>query len=165
MAYNNSNNYDNDGEESSKFNAGILGTKRIHDLITNINSFSRNPQAFNMEHQDYNYNLLLRELHTLQKEFAIAKKEDKDKATDFYYRLKALLEKYPLYDNKKTMKPNQNWKIFEKAFDKYHDMVITMGTKQGYLTAFQDSDNEATGDEKEAMEMMMKLAKEAEDAK
>lgn len=147
MSYYNKYSNDNSASEdnvTSIFNAGILGTQRIHELMRNINFYNRNLVAYNSDSCDYNYNLLIRELRSLQKEFALSKNVEKDVGRKMYYKIKEMLRASPIHENLKTGKPNDRIDLFEKAFDMYQEWILNIGLKYGYLTKTSEVDDEGT---------------------
>jgi len=144
--YNRYSNDNNSGGDNitSIFNAGILGTQRIHELMRNINFYNRNLVAYNSDSCDYNYNLIIRELRSLQKEFALSKNVEKDVGRKMYYKIKEMLRDSPIHENLKTGKPNDRIDLFEKAFDAYQEWILNIGLKYGYLTKTSEVDDEGS---------------------
>ncbi len=57
----------NDGQ-MSKFNAGLLQMKRIHDLQERINICNLNPLSYNEIYGVYNFDVILHSINSLYQE-------------------------------------------------------------------------------------------------
>ena len=126
--------------QSSKFNAGILGTQRVNEILVLLNQCKMNPLAWNLEQSDWNYNLILRCIENLYGEVeGFLNDKETQKAIDINLKIKELMEEYPIKDNIK--KPNlynqKSYEILMKAFGYYERIIKRYGTKYKLLVSFE----------------------------
>jgi len=142
--------YNFDEGKSAKFNAGVLQTERINEILKTLNFCKINPMAFNSDYIDWNFNIQLRCIYSLYLEIdSYMKKEEGKKCIQIYEKIEELIEKYPLLEEKRQFNkpvekiPNQtNWKILKKAFDNFERTVKKYGVKYQILSATIDEDLE-----------------------
>ena len=136
-----------DEGKSAKFNAGVLQTQRINKILDLINFCKNNPLAFNMDQNDWNFNIILRCVNNLFDEIEGFMKRDESKiCVQIKERINKLIIDYPIIDNIKRSpygNPEKqinesNWRILQKALDHYERLVRRYGIKYQILSATKD---------------------------
>lgn len=139
MAYN----YEVDDSKTAKFNAGIAQTLRIHDILKVIDSCRANPKAWFDDYMDYAYNVWIRKVTSLYKEF-FTFMDDNERLECISYKkaIEEALKKYPIMELKHTHSPNHssmvpNGNILDaiiKHIEEYDSLVRDYGAKYKILT-------------------------------
>lgn len=118
-------------QRTTRFNAGIAQTIRIHRLQDKINQYNMNPISYNEHEGNWNYELIISCLESLYKEAeAKLNVESRKKYYELYKIVHDALEEYPIYQTVKTVnsgaksKFNESyWKIFKKLLFKYESHI------------------------------------------
>ena len=127
-------------QKDSKFNAGILQTKRLHDILVLLNFCKANPLAINMDYNDWNYNIWFKQIKTLHDEIdAWIVQKEREELLAYRKKISELMKKYPVHETikkqfSKEQKVNEaNWKLIEEGLEKFERRVKHYGLKYKLL--------------------------------
>lgn len=117
----------------SKFNAGLLQMKRIHELQDTINKCNLNLLNYNENIGSYNYEIILSCLDSLYQEAKPKLKPDEIKNCETKRRvINEFLKRKPLMSMKKTQVPNGKgqlqvdtivWNLVKEQLFEYESLV------------------------------------------
>lgn len=128
-------NYDEvDQGQSSKFNAGLLQMKRLHEVQDLLNRASLNPLAYNEEIGVYNFQIMFSSITTLLNESsAKLGATERKEAEALREGIRSFLTEKPIFEMTQDVKVGgsksvirfnkKNWNILEKYLIQYQTLV------------------------------------------
>lgn len=131
----------------SKFNAGLLKMKRLHDLQALLNLINVNLTAFNEEYGVYNFELKLSICDNLfqETESKLSEKE-RDDTNELREAIHKFIAKNPICETRRSkIYPYNNavkfhsdrWKVLNKWLFKYETIVRRLLDAHGLDTAYE----------------------------
>ena len=140
--------YQIDETKSAKFNAGVLQTQRVNKILDLLNFCKNNPLAFNIDYNDWNFNLIQSSIGNLYDEIdGFLDDKERKLCIDMLHKITEIVEKYPLLENQRkaasgsnTKVPNaDNWKILKRAFEHAERIIKRYGIKYQVIAATIDT--------------------------
>jgi len=138
-------------EGGSKFNAGILTTIRVNDVLKEINFAKTHFIAFNLDYQDFNYNVYLDCVDSLFVEISGWLKQDEIKKCDAYGKIiREYMINNPIHEGRTPTNPNKiemqpdvvvATKV-KQLLATYEMYVRKLGIKYSIIAATKDDDDD-----------------------
>ena len=129
----------------SKFNPAALKMQRLHEYNDLIDVCMMNPQAYNGDYQDYNFNLLINAINVLFHEIdSKLKEKERDEIQELKDAIDKNIKEYPIMETKRGISGNslswnsKRWEIFKGALEKWLKLVRQYADNHGLDTPLKD---------------------------
>lgn len=141
--------YDVDEDKTAKFNAGVLQTKRIDNLLTTINFCKNNPSSINGDYMEYNYIIWFNNVNSLFDEVdGWCNDDEEDDIVKDGTKIDKLIDEHPVWEDKKPTRPEKKekelnkikLKIIVNTLRNYERKVRKLGIKYQVIAATADSE-------------------------